>query len=248
LLESDRRYFEMAAVVHPLSHGELAWMPGLTELAASCVIQRVEEPIGPDWLDEAESALAQRHVRLARVYLEQVQPAGDSLLQQRGYVQRGEIGFLAPQGHPRPHRNARLCAVADDADWKQKLRFHERAMEGPDGYTNSADLWVEMERRKCETGQMRCFLVRRNRDVVAAVGAILEQGLVRLKNIVVAPESRRSGLGIATVHLLWTMAEETHGCRLGVFGVEGGQGGRLYQRAGLYQVTSQYEWSRLLTG
>jgi hypothetical protein len=44
------------------------------------------------------------------------------------------------------------------------------------------------------------------------------------------------------------LAEAEYGSRLGVFGVEGENGSRLYQRAGLYEITCQYEWSRLLVG
>jgi len=121
-------------------------------------------------------------------------------------------------------------------------------MEGPDGYTNQAELWVEMERRKCATNKMRSYLVYRDTQVVATVGTIVGDGLLRLKNIVVLPQFRRQGIALAIVQHLCRMAEVDHGCRLGVFGVEGEKGSKLYRRAGLYYVTEQYEWSKSLTG
>lgn len=248
LIESDRRYFEMGAIVQSLSLGDLVWMRGLTDLAASCVIHRVDGRIPHSWIDEIELALAERSIMRARVYLDDSPEDVDALFRQRGYQRRGEIGFLAPVGHPETPANVRLCEVVDDLDWQRKLAIHEQAMEGPDGYTNQADAWVEMERRKCAAGNMQSFLVRCDNHVVATVGAIVHDGLLRLKNIVVAPQFRRRGLGLATVHLLWQMAEREHDCRFGVFGVDGGRGERLYQRAGMYQVVHQYEWSRLLTG
>ena len=118
-------------------------------------------------------------------------------------------------------------------------------MEGPDGYTNEADLWVAMERRKCETGLMQSFFVEREGEICGTVGMIIQADrLARLKNIVIAPPHRRTGLGVAAVGLLRQLAARDHGLRLGVLGVQGGHGSKLYRRAGLSEVTCQFEWSR----
>ena len=42
IVESDRRYFEMGAQTRQLSMGQLCWMPGLNELAASCVVSTID--------------------------------------------------------------------------------------------------------------------------------------------------------------------------------------------------------------
>lgn len=252
LIESDRRYFEMAAEVEQLSIGQLAWMPGMTSLAASSVVHRIDFDTVPavteSWVDQMEHALAERSIPLARIYLDDCPAEVHSMLDRRGYERRCEIGFLSRPGPVAPPENMRLCPVRSEDDWRRKHMIHAEAMEGPDGYTNRADLWVEMERRKCATGQMQSYLVRRDDEVVATVGAIRCEGLVRLKNIVVAPKCRQCGIGVATVWLLWQLADASYGCRLGVFGVEGGGGSRLYRRAGLHQITCQHEWSRLLSG
>lgn len=250
IIETDRRYFEMGAEVHELSIGRLAWMPGLTELAASCVVHRVElqkaERERESWLDEIDRVLRARSVSRARVYLDSSSPLLSRCFAERGYEHRGEVGFLAPKGHPEPPADIELCEVRSEEDWDLKHALHDQAMEGPDGYTNQASLWVEMEQRKCATGLMRSFLVRRDGEIVATVGTIVSDGLLRLKNIVVAPHKRRCGVGVGIVQYLWRMAEVDHGYRFGVFGVEGGKGSRLYHRAGLYEVTRQIEWSRLM--
>jgi len=66
LVESDRRYFEMAARTQRLAIGQLCWMPGLHELAASCVIHRIvsDRIANPmeSWLDDIEAILSERLV------------------------------------------------------------------------------------------------------------------------------------------------------------------------------------------
>ncbi|MFK8112131.1 MAG: GNAT family N-acetyltransferase [Rubripirellula sp.] len=250
LIETDRSYFEMAAEMHDLSIGKLVWMPGLNHLASSCVVHRIEPDdtarMGISWLDEVESALRSFEVPRSRLYFDEYPTEFATVLKERGYQHRGEIGFLAPVGAPSPPSGFRLCRVRTDDDWKLKRCLHEEAMEGPDGYTNQADHWVEMERRKCANGSMRSYLVRHNDEIVATVGAIVTNKLLRLKNIVVAANMRRRGIGHATVQLLWQLAETQHSCRLGVYGVEHGKGSRMYRRAGLYEVNEQHEWSRIL--
>lgn len=251
LIESDRRYFEMAARVESLSVGQMAWMPELTKLAASCVVHRVNlDEISSNvarWVDEVESALKERGVTLARIYLDDYQECVDRVLRDRGYECRTEIGFLADKKTPVVPKHLSLSPVATEQDWQRKQQLHEMAMEGPDGYRNEADLWVRMELRKCQTLQMQSYLVWMDHQVVATVGAIVHDHFLRLKNILVSPAFRRCGIGLATVHLLWSRAEAEHCCQFGVFGVEGARGSRMYRRAGLSPATRQYEWSRLIT-
>lgn len=250
LIETDRSYFELAARTVDLSVGQIAWMPGLHELAASCVVHRISQDqtseLSESWIDEVETKLRSHQVARARLYFDVFPDSLEATLLKRGYQPRSEVGFLAYLGHPEPPAGFRLCEVRTDAEWSLKHCLHQSAMEGPDGYTNQADLWVDMERRKCASGTMRTYLVRRDDEIVATVGTIVMDGLLRLKNIVVAANMRRQGIGSATVKLLWELAEQ-QGRRLGVFGVEGGKGSRMYAGAGLCEVTKQYEWSRVLT-
>ncbi len=250
LVESDRRYFEMGARTSQLPLGLLCWMPGLNDLAASCVVHRIVSEFGADsferWLAQIETELRARCIPRIRLYLDDSSPEIEDVFYRYGLETRSELGFLAPQGYPEPPGNIQLRQVQTSADWKRKQDLHSQAIEGPDGYTNQAALWVEMERRKCATGNMKCYLVYRDKQVVGAVGTIAEGGLLRLKNIVVDPRLRRQGIALAVVQHLWRMAEADYGCRLGVFGVAGGKGSKLYRRAGLYSVTVQYEWSKIL--
>ena len=250
LVESDRRYFELAARTEQLPLGQLCWMEGLHDLAASCVVQRVTCPPDPDTiascLDSIDSILRSRSIPRARIYVDDATAELQAQLRAAGYESRSEIGFLAPVETVVPPATIQLHRVESAADWHNKLVLHAAAMEGPDGYTNQADLWVEMERRKCETGNMQMYLIVRDGQVVATVGTIINAGLLRLKNIVVKPEFRRQGIALATVQHLRKMAEADHNCRLGVFGVAQGTGSCLYHRAGLYAVIEQQEWSKIL--
>ena len=216
------------------------------------MVQRVESQSAPfpldDWLEEVEATLRAQAIPRVRIYSDDSPPEFESLFSSGGYESRCEVGFLAPQGYPDPPSpEITLRPVRSEQDWKDKCALHEEAMEGPDGYSNQADLWVEMERQKCATGKMDTFLVYRDNQVVATVGSIVDDGLLRLKNIVVAPKVRRQGIALATVHHLWRKAEIDHGCRLGVFGLKVGKGSHLYRRAGLLEVTEQYEWSKVLS-
>ena len=248
LLETDRKYFEMGARIEKLSHGLLAWMPGLTNLAASCVVHRVGEiAVGFDkWMDEVEQAVAERNVPLVRIYIDTCTEQMRAAFLQRGYRDRAEIGFLAPPDRCERPEGITIREVVGEHDWQVKHSIHAEAMHGPDGYTNQAELWVQMERRKCITGGMRSFLVEWDGEICGTVGAIAHRQLLRLKNIVILPRYRRRGLGVSTVQLLKVMAGEIPGRRLGVYGVDGGPGSRLYQRAGLQEINCQIEWSRLL--
>ena len=102
LIESDRRYFELGAHIEPLSYGHLAWMPGLTHLAASCVIHRVDpedmDIVPEEWLKEIEAETERRDVPLIRIYLDSCPPSIAAVLQRAGYRERMELGFLAPEG------------------------------------------------------------------------------------------------------------------------------------------------------
>lgn len=254
----------------------LAWMPELKALASSAVVHRVAIPkevsssfSSMDWLNPFESILRQRKIPLSRIYVDDDETFSSSLQQQllaSGYVKRCEVALLGRHPKPefQPMHDLRLEPVVTDADWKEKLFFHLDTSDGPDGYTNPANLWVEMERRKCQSmttksngygnqggSLMQAFLVRRNCDnvIVATIAAIVENDLVRFKNVVVSPCYRRQGIGLCTIHLIWKWAETKYPAhRVGLFAVEDGISERLYRRAGMYPIACQYEWTRPLLG
>ena len=91
---TDAAYFEMGAKVEDLPAATLAWMPGLTALAAGAVVQRVDSEsaarMGGAWVSEIEAALARVGAPLARIYLDEGSPL-DGLLRQAGYSMRPEL-------------------------------------------------------------------------------------------------------------------------------------------------------------
>ena len=117
---TDALYFEMGAQVEQLPGAALAWMPGLTGLAAGAVVQRVDGAtvarMGSGWVSEIEEALVRVGARLARIYLDDGSPA-DSLLRRAGYVMRPELVFAhAFDGAP---GDVVLLRVERDEDWER---------------------------------------------------------------------------------------------------------------------------------
>jgi len=115
LVESDRRYFEMAARTQRLAIGQLCWMPGLHELAASCVVHRIASDRIPNpmesWLDDIEAILSAHSISRARIYLDDSTPEIEDIFQRSGYETRCELGFLSPEGETQPPRNIQLRQV-----------------------------------------------------------------------------------------------------------------------------------------
>lgn len=249
LLDSDVQYFEMGATITRLSCGSMALMDGLTSLAAGCVIQQIDQLPNDvhGWLDEVESHLRRCGATRVRIYVGSSPEFARAALLQRGYEERIEIGFVARSANmPLPKSDVILREVVSDQDWAAKLHLHEDAMDGPDGYTNQAASWVQMERRKFLTGGMQCYLVEQDHRIVGTVGAIDFGPILRLKNLVIAPGFRRRGLGLAAVHQLKLLASREPNRRLGLFGIVGEPGIALYRNAGLREINRQFEWSRSL--
>lgn len=246
LIETDRLYFELGARRNPLSPGVIAWMPGLTRCSAGCVVHRVRTgALGSQceaWLNEVERQVRLRRAGTVRVYIEGCSLELEQVFLRRGYLKRVELGFLTTHQSLGVEPGFRLREVVTPLDWSLKHAVHQAAEIGPDGYRSDADVWIEMEKRKCATGRMRCYLIERRGAVCGTIGAIAVDGLLRGKNMVVAPPFRKAGVGLASVRLLWQLAEERR-TLLGVFGVAGGPGSRLYRRAGLAVATEQLEFS-----
>ena len=249
LLESDRRYFEMAASCEDMPGATLVWTPGLAHLAAGCVVHRVDPGVlssGERWLAHVEDRLRRLGASWLRVYVEGRPEQLRAVLEGHGCRPRAENGYAGLSAGP-PAREVALVPVGDEAGWDEKLWLHQR--EGPSTslYQASARDWVELERRKCQSGTMRAFLVTVGGAVCGTVSAILTGPVLRAKNLLIARRSRGLGLGRAALGELSRLAERGGAEGVGAFAVEGSAGERLYRRAGFRAVTSQVEWSRPLS-
>lgn len=84
-----------------------------------------------------------------------------------------------------------------------KASLYSATEKGPDGHRTPPDHWVQLEQRKCETGQMQVYLVYYNGNICGTVGALEVDDLLRLKNLTIYPPYRRQGLAQATVYAFY---------------------------------------------
>jgi GNAT superfamily N-acetyltransferase len=250
LLQSDQRYFEIAADVVELEGAVVASMAGLEALAGACVVQRVEPrsiTAGSDeWVGATTDHLRSIGCSVARIYLMEPDSGLDDALARAGFVKRLEIGYAAVGVVTAGRADVGLRAVAGELDWEAKRKVHAGSQTAADGHDSPADDWVELERRKCATGEMRAFLVEVDGEVCGAVATIDVPGVVRAKNLFVHATRRREGIGAGVIRALSGTAAGEGKAAVGIFGVPGNAGDALYRRLGMDPVVSQFEWSRPL--
>lgn len=244
LVASDERYFELGARIEPVAGARLAWMPGLADLLAGCVV------LGADaWRDgrEAERALAEVEARVAdvggsrvRLYLARARSDVARALTDRGYVARHEDGLVLT-GRLSGAERVALRRVADDADWDLKATLHRESPDTCDGHAMEPERWVELERRKVDAGGLAPWLILEGEAPVGTAGTMRVGGLLRLKNLLVHRDRRRRGVATAAIAAFRTMAER-EGRAFGFFGVEGTPGELVYRKCGMTPVTRWTEW------
>lgn len=250
LLESDRRYFELGARVERVRAARLVSMPALEGAPGGCVVQRVcdiEFDVDPRrWVAEMVERLRALGCAVARVYLDGPNFSLESALEDAGFRRRLEIGYVVRGELPVRREDVVLHPVADEDGWEAKRRLHAGSDDASDGYALSGPSWVELERRKCDSGGMRAYLVEVAGTVLGAVAVLEVDGLLRAKNVFVLSGSRRQGIGASVMGLLSRQAVEVGLGVTGIFGVEGRAGNALYHRLGMTPVVEQQEWSRYL--
>lgn len=247
LLESDARYFEIGARIEELDMGSLVTMPGLEQLAAGCVIQRVgpaaEAADFDGWIHAIRRRVGAFVGARPRLYLQGSYPRLETALRNAGFKSETEIGLLnfAPGGFDAV--DVHLRPVTGDGDWAAKRALHEASGTGPDGHENAPALWVDLEQRKSQVGELELYLVMRNKDVIGALGLMVQNSILRLKNLVMHPDYRGSGLGAEAVHAGCAEAARRGYAVVGVFALE--QQGTLafYESCGFQAVTTQTEWT-----
>jgi GNAT superfamily N-acetyltransferase len=255
LLESDRSYFESAAVLELAGGATIARVPGLERVSAGCVVHRVDPSVLPRdplrWVELVEQRLLGHGCRRARFYLTGRHPGLEAALLARGYRPQDETGYvLAVDGRPigpRPDAPvAELRPVTTSDDWAAKLALHRLAGPGPDGHESDPDAWVELERIRVTTGWMRPFFIV-SRGAICGVVALASGGsLLRLKNLVIHPSWRRMGIGTAVLHRTIAIAWREGWAGVGAFALTGDPSEQLYRNAGYEAVARQTEWMRPL--
>jgi GNAT superfamily N-acetyltransferase len=249
LLKSDADYFRAAACREQIDGCELLHMPGLTSLAAGCVVLTGGAE-SHDALDAVEARLAELDCGHARLYQQQPDDELEEELVKRGYQRAEEIGMLHVIGdvgcQQAPSSRVQLRPVESETDWALKRSLYSDIRRGPDGHSADADLWVQLERCKCEAGYMEPFLIYSEDLPCGAVSFAAAPRLGRLKNLVVHPRWRRRGIGLEAARAIIRLAGQRGLPAAGVFALEKGPSQTLYQDAGYAPFVRQIEWWRKL--
>lgn len=244
LVASDVRYFELGAQVESIAGARLAWMPGLADVPAGCVVLDADS-----WPDDVAAAAAlealERRVgeiggRRVRLYLAHERAGVADALRERGYSSRGERGLVLPAAVPCGERVA-LDPLEDASGWRLKRELHVDSPDAADGHPVAPDRWVELERRKTGPAGLRPWLIRIGGTVAGTVCTLEGDGFLRLKNLLVRRDFRRRGVASATVAAFGAVAR-AQDRTLGLFAVEGTAGEGVYRKCGMMPVVRWVEW------
>ena len=137
-------------------------------------------------------------------------------------------------------------AVVNDDLWRRKKSLYCAAKTGPDGHDMQQGLFSELERLKCQHGYMTSFLFFHDRKLKGVVSLAIANGFARLKNLLVHPAFRRTGVARNIIVLLAREVIERGAHRLGVYAAANGPSHRLYVNAGMKVILRQEEWSKRL--
>lgn len=249
LIESDRKYFEIAAVLMAIPGAAIAMMPNLSHIPSGCVVHRINGRQGVAkwraWIYEVEEILRSVGCFSPRLYLDQCLPDLEEVLREHGYTAQVEIGLsksVTTSMLPPQVPLVTLHPVQSESEWTIKASLHSATEKGPDGHQMRPDHWVQLEQRKCGTGQMQVYLAYYNGNICGTVGALEVDDLLRLKNLTIYPPYRRQGLAQATVYALLLEAIRRGKQTLGCFALLDSAGHRVYKKVGLSDVTQQVEW------
>lgn len=246
-LETEFNYFALGAEVRDVDGFRLAWMPGLASIPAGAVVTHIDPAMiahaGGGWLDSAERSFADVGATMARIYCRGRDVQADQLLAAADYTMREELVFAGSLLDDQSDLS--LQPIKRPSDWQRKLLFHCQAQSSPDGHVNAAEQWVALERRKMAAG-MDCYLAESGGEIVAAIGAVWGQRVLRFKNLVVHPQYRRESIGSSVLRKLAELGRQ-RGIRDQVaFAVRGEAGEALYRSLGMTVIGSHFEWSKTL--
>ncbi len=250
LLESDCRYFELGADVVELDGAAIASVAGLEHIPGACVVQRVEArriTLGYQaWVRATTDCLRRIGCLTARIYLVGPEAGLEDALATVGFEKRLEVGYVSAGVLATGRTDVVLRPVDGELGWEVKRKLHAGSDTAADGHRARSEDWVELERRKCATRDMRAFLVEVGGDVCGAVATLDLPRVMRAKNLFVHPDRRREGIAAGVVRALSRRAAELGAEAVGLFGVPGNPADAVYRRLGMEPVVSQFEWSMSL--
>ncbi|HMP88888.1 MAG TPA: GNAT family N-acetyltransferase [Kiritimatiellia bacterium] len=247
-LESDAVYFEMAARKIHLPGCEFVWMPELEELTSASTAMRVDMTADPCLLvRELEACVIKLGLPRFRIYLDKVSPEWSRVLTESGYKMRTERVQAATGAEIRSANPANveleLLEVVTLSDWSAREELFGLEQQAPDGHVVNARLYIEMEKRKRQSGAISFYLARgKAGGVVASYGIMKYNGVVRLKNFIVHPDLRGKGVGSQVLTALSVLLPPDE--PLIAFAVTSDNHPSLYDRNNFKNVGSCHEWTR----
>lgn len=252
LFTSEYNYFETGSVIEQIQGCTLAWLPGVESLAAGSVIHRLQErniDTAPEaWLAIVENRLTALGFERVRIYQRCQAENLERTLRQYDYQPSVEVALVAKAYNSSLEKavSIQLRAIESKQDWQARLALQKTLKQGPDGYQSPARLWVDMERLKSDLGYMEPYLVYKKGKVCGAVSIAPTGNILRLKNLLVAPEFRRQGIGREIALSLRTVAYQRSFAAVACFAIDSAPSLMMYQQAGFTPISQQIEWVKSL--
>lgn len=254
-MRSELIYFDAGARVASGPGWHFAAMPGLGPLTAAAVAFLDGGATQSAGLEKLISRLEAQFLAAGadnyRFYTQAHAAEARRLLTAKGYAARTEIISVRPIPHDGygPHPGISAVPIIGDAEWNARLGLQYATDASTDGRANAPELWVEMERRKCQSGRMKAFLFRKKGEVVATAGLILCSPVTaRLKNVLVHQDHRRQGIGSSVVELLSAKGQAAGAKQFVTFAISDSIGEELYPKLGFRPVGGQVEWVKPVSG
>lgn len=245
LILSDQEYFRTGSSWKTIPGGSFTASTARSEavVLVDCLDSAADNP--REWLNQVLLLASSLRRKLMRIYLPARYPRLETQLSAANFHRRTELLF---QGTPRlrTRKSLTLHKVTSEDDWQHKLRFHEQVSDRPDGYPCSADEWVAFERSKVKPLRMTCYLAVSRGHTIGAVASIPRPGYSRVKNLVVHPSYRSTGVAGQILETMATSDEGVRSALLGMLAVRGSRGHHLYRSVGLEVVGEYHEWSVLV--
>lgn len=244
VVASDRRYFALAAAVHPCAGGATYHLDGLGGVGAATVTW-VDDPMLVDdptlWVEEVVARTASLGAAEVRVYGAGAAGSLADGLAAAGFTVRAETAFVGrpPAGaHP-----IDLVPVVDDRTLALRRSVYADLDVLPDGHAADIEGWCEAEERRAATGGLHLFVALLDGEAVGVVGAIDAGPVLRMKNLAVALGHRRRGIGASIVGALGAHPIAA-GRPVGMIALDGEPGYAMYVQMELPVVAHLIEWSR----
>ena len=250
LVATESAYCRLAAETQPLEAARLSWIKGYTCSPVGCVIHSVNEDEIPacshfDWLAEVERSVSAAGSGFARILLEGHDTPLARTLGLAGYESRPRSAFTGAPTALAPDLCGACRRVRSGQDWFRYMRTHLEGCWRATGEDDPAR-WTALTRAKEASGKLEAYLIEWDGELRGSFCLMEADGLVRLRDLIVIPESRGRGYGAAAVSFAGEEGRRRGKNLLGAFAEDFSVAASLLQRLGLQGEPTLTEWARVL--